>query len=133
MNKVKERMLRVMVVDDQEGVRMVVADTVKFAGHDVVAVAADGDEAVELARQHRPDVIIMDVQMPKLSGPAAMDAILQEGTASQVILMSGEWRSAGLTTAELMSRGATAFIEKPFSVTRLFELLDESARALRKE
>ncbi len=131
MNKANERLLRVMVVDDQEGVRMVVADAVKFAGHDVVAVAADGDEAVELARQHRPDVIIMDVQMPKLSGPAAMDAVLREGTARQVILMSGEWRSAGLTAAELLRRGATAFLEKPFSVTHLFELLDKSARELR--
>jgi CheY-like chemotaxis protein len=132
MNQASEAALRVMVVDDQEGVRMVVADTVKFAGHQVVAVAADGEEAVALARQHRPDVIIMDVQMPKLNGPAAMDIILQERTAKHVILMSGEWRSAGLTTAELMRRGATAFLEKPFSVTRLFELLDESTRALRK-
>ncbi len=129
MSETQARPLRVMVVDDQEGVRMVVADTVRYAGHDVVATAGDGDEAIEQARTHRPDIIIMDVQMPRLNGAVAMERILQEGTASRVILMSGEWRSAGYTTSDLLKRGAAAFMEKPFNVTRLFELLDSYSRS----
>lgn len=121
--------LRVIVVDDQEGVRMVVADTVKFAGHNVVAMAADGHEALEHCRQHRPDLVIMDVQMPGLNGAEAMEIMVREGLAKHVVLMSGEWRSLGLHSEDLQRRGATAFLEKPFSVTQLFQLLDKYANA----
>ncbi|MCS7049201.1 MAG: response regulator [Verrucomicrobiae bacterium] len=121
--------LRVVVVDDQEGVRAVVADTVRFAGHDVVATAADGREALECCRQHRPDVVIMDVQMPGLNGADAMEIMLREGLTKRVVLMSGEWRSLGLRSDDLRQRGAAAFLEKPFSVTQLFQLLDEYAKS----
>jgi CheY-like chemotaxis protein len=130
MSEIKTRALRVLVVDDQEGVRMVVADTVRFAGHEVIAVGEDGQQAIELAREHRPDLVIMDIQMPRLNGAGAMEVILKEGTAERVVLMSGEWRSAGLTTEDLKRLGASAFLEKPFSVTQLFDLLDQYAREL---
>lgn len=121
--------LRVVVVDDQEGVRAVVADTVRFAGHEVVATAVDGHEALAQCRQHRPDLVIMDLQMPGLNGAEAMEIMLREGLAKRVVIMSGEWRSLGMQGHELLQRGAAAFLEKPFSVTQLFQLLDQYAKS----
>ncbi len=121
------RKLRVIVVDDQPAVCEVVADCVKYAGHDVVATARDGLEAVAGAQQHRPELVIMDVVMPQLDGVAAMEAILKAGTARWVVLMSGEYRSHGYTKAGMTQRGATAFLEKPFDVSQLFSLLDDLA------
>ncbi len=118
------RSLRVIVVDDQAAVCDVVADTIRFAGHDVVATASDGVEAVARAKEWRPDLVVMDVLMPRMNGVEAMRAILAEGTAKRVMLMSGEYRSAGLSHEELIKQGAAAFLEKPFDVNALFALLD---------
>src|SRR5437867_3338119 len=89
------RKLRVVVVDDQPIVRQVVADTIQYAGHEVVGTAGDGVEAVEKTGQLRPDVVVMDLVMPRLNGVEAMQAILAAGTARWVLLMSGEYRSLG--------------------------------------
>jgi two-component system response regulator MprA len=117
--------LRVIVVDDQPAVCEVVADCINYAGHEVVARARDGVEAVACAEKHRPDLVVMDVVMPRMDGVAAMEAILKAGTARWVVIMSGEYRSRGYTTASMLERGATAFLEKPFDVSQLFSLLDK--------
>ena len=119
--------LRVLVVDDQLAVRDVVGDMVEFAGHDVIGRASDGIEAVEQARRLRPDVVIMDVVMPRASGIEAMRTILSEKTASGVLLMSGEYRSHGMTKEELLKAGATVFLEKPFSLNDLAQSLEKCA------
>src|ERR1051325_4689564 len=79
--------LRVLVVDDQEAVCEVVAETIRYAGHDVVGTARDGVEAIEQAEQLRPDVVIMDVAMPRKNGVEAMKTILETRTAGRVVLM----------------------------------------------
>jgi YesN/AraC family two-component response regulator len=89
----------------------------------VVGTARDGVEAVERAEQLRPEVVIMDVSMPRKNGVEAMKAILEAGTAQWVALMSGEYRSLGLTREEMMRNGAAALLEKPFNVSQLFDLL----------
>jgi two-component system, chemotaxis family, chemotaxis protein CheY len=114
-----------MVVDDQEAVCEVVADTIRFGGHEIVGTARDGTEAVTRAGELRPDVVVMDVLMPGMNGVEAMKKILKAGTARRVMLMSGEFRSVGLTLEDLYRQGASAFLEKPFNVTKLFELLDQ--------
>ena len=119
--------LRVMVVDDQPAVCEVVADTIEYAGHEIVAKAKSGMEAVSLAKELRPDLVVMDVNMPGMNGVEAMKAILAAGAAKRVVLMSGEYRSLGVTRDEMMREGAAAFMEKPFNVSELFALLDRWA------
>lgn len=119
--------LRVLVVDDQDAVCDMVADTIQYAGHEVVAKAKDGVEAVARAGDLRPDLVVMDVSMPRMNGMDAMRAILGAGTARRVVLMSGEYRSLGMTREEMFRRGAAGFLEKPFSVTELFDMLEKWA------
>jgi two-component system response regulator EvgA len=103
--------LRVLVVDDQPAVCEVVADTIAYAGHEIVGKGRDGMEAVSLARELRPDLVVMDIAMVARS-------------AKRVLLMSGEYRSLGVTREEMMREGAAGFMEKPFNVSELFELLN---------
>jgi CheY-like chemotaxis protein len=119
--------LRVLVVDDQAAVCDVVADTVRYAGHDVVATSSDGVEAVARAGELKPDLVIMDVLMPRMNGVEAMRAMLAAGSTKRVILMSGEYRSAGHSREEFVGQGAAGFLEKPFDVNALFALLDRCA------
>jgi two-component system chemotaxis response regulator CheY len=120
--------LRVIVVDDQPAVREVVADTIQYAGHEIVGTAKDGMEAVELAKELQPDVVVMDILMPRMNGVDAMKAILAAKTAKRVLLMSGEYRSLGVTRDEMVRQGAAGFMEKPFNVTELFGLLERWAK-----
>jgi two-component system chemotaxis response regulator CheY len=119
--------LRVLVVDDQPAVRGVVADTIQYAGHEIVGTATDGTEAVARAQELRPDLVVMDILMPGMNGVDAMKAILAAKTAKRVLLMSGEYRSLGMTRDEMIRQGAAGFMEKPFSVMELFGLLERWA------
>jgi CheY-like chemotaxis protein len=120
-----EKRLRVMVVDDQTAVCDVISDTIRYAGHEIVGTARDGVEAITRAEELRPDLVVMDILMPRMNGVDAMRAMLQAGTARRVMLISGEFRSTGMTLDELYQRGAAAFMEKPFDVNKLFDLLDQ--------
>jgi len=119
-----EKRLRVIVVDDQEAVCEVVSETIRFAGHEIVGTARDGVEAVARAEELRPDLVVMDILMPRMNGVDAMHAILEAGTARRVLLMSGEFRSTGMTMEDLYRNGAAGFLEKPFDVKHLFDMLD---------
>lgn len=125
--------LRVLVVDDQESVLEVVSETISYAGHEVVGRARDGMEAVKLAQDLKPDLVVMDVLMPKLNGVEAMRSILAGGLCKRVMLMSGECRSLGMTREQILQKGALTFLEKPFNVTELFSLLDQWASDVAKE
>ena len=122
-----DRKLRVVVVDDQPAVCEVVADTIEYAGHEIVGKGRDGVEAVALAKELRPDLVVMDILMPGMNGVEAMKAILATKSAKRVLLMSGEYRSLGVTREEMMREGAAGFMEKPFNVSELFELLERWA------
>jgi YesN/AraC family two-component response regulator len=119
--------LRVLVVDDQPAVCEVVADTIAYAGHEIVGKARDGVEAVSLAKDLQPDLVVMDIAMPRMNGVDAMKAILVAKSAKRVLLMSGEYRSLGVTREEMMREGAAGFMAKPFNVSELFEMLDRWA------
>jgi DNA-binding NarL/FixJ family response regulator len=81
--------LRVLIADDQRVVREGLATIVSsMAGLDVVATAADGAEAVALAGEHRPDVVLMDLRMPELDGVAATAAIRDRHLGVKVVVLT---------------------------------------------
>ncbi|CAM3507858.1 response regulator [Nocardioides dubius] len=90
-------------------------------GYDVVGQAADGEQAVALAEQHRPDLVICDVKMPKLDGIAAAERIAAQRIAPVVILTAFSQR-------ELVERardaGAMAYLVKPFSRSDLMPAIE---------
>jgi DNA-binding NarL/FixJ family response regulator len=80
---------RVLVVDDQTVVREGLVMLLSLSpGVEVVAAAADGDQAVELAHRHRPDVVLMDLRMPRTDGVAATRRIVQTLPETRVIVLT---------------------------------------------
>ena len=79
---------RVLIVDDEPDIRLVVRVWASTMGHDVVAEAADGREAIELARQHQPDAIVLDVMMPGMTGLEALPGIREVCPGATVVIFS---------------------------------------------
>lgn len=91
------------------------------AGYDVVGEAGDGEQAVQLAQQHRPDVVVMDVKMPVLDGISAAERIAGARIAPVVLLTA-------FSQTELVERaieaGAMAYVVKPFTAADLVPALE---------
>ena len=122
----------IVVVDDAPDVRMLLKTRLRLSGRlDVVGEGADGYDAVELARQHHPTLMLLDVSMPGRDGLAALPMVLDVSPTTRVVMFSG-FDAAGL--AEHTRRlGATEFLEKSVSLEELVDRLvkiagpDESA------
>jgi len=103
--------VRVLVADDQtvvrEGLVMLLGLS---AGIEVVAAAADGDEATRLARRHRPDVVLMDLRMPRCDGVAATRRILAEVPGTRVIVLTTYADDESVFAA--LQAGARGFLTK---------------------
>jgi pilus assembly protein CpaE len=106
--------IRVLIVDDLPETRENVRKLLQFeTDMEVVAQAASGREAVEMTRQHKPDVILMDINMPDMDGIAASQIISKSSPASQIVIMSVQSDADYLRKA--MLAGARDFLMKPFS------------------
>jgi DNA-binding NarL/FixJ family response regulator len=103
--------IRILVAEDHESVRKsIVAMISREPDMEVVATAADGAEAVELAKSTTPDVIVMDVSMPKLDGIRAAGNIRTLGIAPIIIMLSMHHSSALVKLAR--KNGASNYIVK---------------------
>ena len=78
--------MRILIAEDETIIRLDLRDLLERAGHEVVAEARDGEEAVALAREHAPDLAVMDVKMPHLDGIEAAKRILDERPIPIVML-----------------------------------------------
>ena len=110
-----------MIAEDEALIRLDLAEMLAEEGYDVVGQAGDGEEAIELAMQLRPDLVVMDVKMPKLDGIAAASQIAQSRIAPVVMLTAFSQR-------ELVERardsGAMAYLVKPFTKSDLVPAIE---------
>jgi two-component system, response regulator PdtaR len=110
-----EEALRVVVVEDEGLIRMDVVATLQEAGYEVVGEGADGEEAIKLATDLEPDLVVMDIKMPKLDGISAAEKIAE--LKIPVVLLTA------FSQADLVARaadaGAMAYVTKPFKPSDL--------------
>lgn len=113
--------VRVLVAEDEALIRLDLAEMLAEAGYDVVGQASNGEQAVALAKSLRPDVVIMDVQMPVLDGISAAQQIGAVGIAPVVMLTA-------FSDKELVERardaGVMAYVVKPFNAADLTPALE---------
>ncbi|MBB1253349.1 ANTAR domain-containing response regulator [Streptomyces alkaliterrae] len=103
---------RVVIAEDEALIRLDLKEMLEEEGYSVVGEAGDGQTAIDLAREHRPDLVILDVKMPVLDGISAAEKIAEERIAPVLMLTAFSQR-------ELVERardaGAMAYLVKPFS------------------
>jgi CheY-like chemotaxis protein len=104
----------VLTVDDDPIVRADLRLVLEDAGFDVCEDARDGVEAVELARTHRPDVIVLDLALPRLDGVEATRQILGERDVP-IVVLTGYGSAAGGIAERAVEAGAASVVQKPFA------------------
>jgi two-component system, response regulator PdtaR len=112
---------RVVIAEDEALIRLDLKEMLEEEGYVVVAEASDGEQAVAMAEQHRPDLVVLDVKMPRLDGISAAERIAAARLAPVVVLTAFSQR-------ELVERardaGAMAYLVKPFTKAELMPALE---------
>ncbi len=112
---------RVVIAEDEAIIRLDLKETLEEEGYEVVAETGRGDEAVELVRQHHPDVAILDIKMPGLDGLSAAREIAGERRAAVLILTAFSQRDL---IERARDAGALAYLVKPFQKADLFPAIE---------
>lgn len=112
---------RVVIAEDEAIIRLDLKETLEEEGYEVVGETGRGDEAVELVRQLRPDVAILDIKMPGLDGLSAAREIAGERGAAVLILTAFSQRDL---IERARDAGALAYLVKPFQKADLFPAIE---------
>lgn len=115
---------RVLVAEDETLIRLDIVEILTDAGYAVVGEAENGEKAVELAREHRPDLVVMDVKMPVMDGITAAKTIAEERIAPVVMLTAFSQRDLVESAQEA---GAMAYVVKPFGQNDLVPAIEVAA------
>jgi len=115
----QDKKVRILVAEDETIIRLDLVEMLTEAGYEVIAQAENGAIAVELAKQHKPDLAILDVKMPEMDGITA---------AEQIILLAPVLMLTAFSQRELVERardaGVMAYVVKPFSINDLVPAIE---------
>lgn len=116
----ERRAQRLLVVDDATIMRKRIAGIAREAGWEIVAEAANGLEGLAMYRQHKPDLVTLDIVMPELDGVETLRQLRSEAPDARVVMVSAVDQRAKLR--ECITLGALDFVVKPFDKARLMSL-----------
>jgi CheY-like chemotaxis protein len=113
-------MARILIAEDEPDIRELVAFTLRFAGHEVIATS-NGEEALEQASQVVPDIILMDVRMPRMTGYDACRAMKADPALKDIpiVFLSAKGQDSEIQTG--LDAGAEEYLLKPFAPDQLTE------------
>lgn len=113
-------MARILIAEDEPDIRELVAFTLRFAGHEVVATS-NGEEALHKASEYIPDIILMDVRMPRMTGYDACRAMKADPLLKNipVVFLSAKGQDSEIQTG--LEAGAEEYMLKPFAPDQLTE------------
>jgi response regulator NasT len=109
--------MRILIAEDEPIIALALAERLRRLGHDPIGPARDGLEAVEAARAHRPDLYLFDIDMPRLDGLRAAQALADEGLRRPVVVLTGV-EDPGLVDRSVSS-GVSAYLTKPIDDRQL--------------
>ncbi|MDD6381637.1 MAG: response regulator [Lachnospiraceae bacterium] len=109
----------ILICDDAAFMRMMIKDILTKNGYNVVGEAENGVKAIEMYKETKPDLVLMDITMPEMDGIGALKGIRAEDPNANVIMCSAMGQQA--MVIEAIQSGAKDFIVKPFQAERVLE------------
>jgi CheY-like chemotaxis protein len=121
---------RVLVVDDDRVIQQLLEVNLELEGYQVAGTASDGQEAIAMAAELKPDLIILDIMMPKMDGLEVCRKLKSDPKLAKIPIVLLSARAQDLDIREGLDIGADAYLTKPFDPV---ELLDVVGRLLAGE
>ncbi len=113
--------LRIIIADNESIIRMDLKEMLEEAGHAVIAEAPNGAKAIDLVREHKPDLVIMDIQMPEMDGITAAKIISNEKLAPVLLLTAFSQKDI---VEKAKDSGVLAYLVKPVKEVNLFPAME---------
>lgn len=112
---------RILIVDDAAFMREMLRDLLTEEGYQIAAEAADGDEAVAAYAEHSPDLVMLDIVMPRKSGLEALREIVARDPEARIVMCSALGQES--LVMEALDAGAKDFVVKPFKPDRAIDVI----------
>ena len=106
----QKRLRRVVVADDDADIRAMLLAMLELDGYEVVGEASDGDDAIEVVAAELPDLVILDLHMPRMSGLEALPRLTEVAPDTTIVVLSAF--VADSVAEEVLRRGAVTYVEK---------------------
>lgn len=119
-----QKKIKILLADDEPHIRVLMRTVMESMNAEVVAEAANGEEAVALFREKKPDMVFLDISMPLMDGKTALKKILGESPNACVIMLTS--MSAMTTVKECLDAGAVNYIRKDTPLKELKRYIKES-------
>ncbi len=125
--------LHILIADDEQKIRQGLRNIIDWSalGYEIVGEAADGEQAVSFLLEHKPDVVLLDISMPRLSGLQVIERARQQGYEGKVIILSGY--SDFKYAQEAIRLGVEYYLTKPIDEQELEQLLCKLSREIAEE
>jgi CheY-like chemotaxis protein len=114
--------MKILIADDTDSVRYALRLVLEYLGHEVVGFAADGQETIAKCESMHPQVIVMDVRMPRMDGLTCTSLLSKSNPEAKIVIVTG----SRTTETEARAAGARGFLEKPFDATELGREIDRA-------
>jgi len=114
---------RVLVVDDDRVIQQLLEVNLELEGYDVVATASDGREALEKIAELKPDIVILDIMMPKMDGLEVCRHLKADPDLANIPVILLSARAQDMDIREGLDIGANAYLTKPFDPVELLEVV----------
>jgi two-component system chemotaxis response regulator CheY len=118
--------MRILIVDDRKEMLDVMEEVVKMRGDQVVAKASTGEQAVDLYVETKPDIVLMDILLPDISGAEATRKIMEKDSNAKILAISAFNRER--LEKDCLKAGCKAFLAKPFSVQELYDAMERTSQ-----
>lgn len=115
-------MRKILIADDAKFMRNIIIDILKKHGYTDILEAADGIEAIDLYKEHKPDLVLVDIIMPKKNGLSVLIDIMQYDETANVIICSTDRKNTQVR--EALYNGSKGYIVKPFTEETIMESIN---------
>ena len=117
-------MAKVMIADDSDAIRLVLKDILSIGEHEVVSEAIDGNDAIEKYSQILPEVLLLDLAMPKKDGLTVVKEIIGNHPKAKIILITASDDQKVIN--DCLASGALAYISKPFDFDNVLKIITDT-------
>ena len=117
-------MAKIMIADDSDAIRLVLKDILGIGEHEIIIESIDGQDSIDKYKETKPDLILLDLAMPKKDGLAVVKEIVEFDSNAKIILITASDDQKIIT--ECLDNGASSYISKPFDFKIVLKAIEDT-------